>query len=61
MATPDGPVDVQVGEFVQIETKGAAPIVGDIPDGFFDLNLSPGDVKKTWWQKVTSYVKSAIN
>lgn len=57
---PKGPTYVNAGQFVQVESKGATPTVGDIPEGFFDLDTNPTDIKKSWWQKSIEYIKQAI-
>lgn len=59
--TSAGVVDVPAGKFVQVESLGAKATVGDIPEGFFDLDLRAADLDKSWFQKAIDYTKDLIN
>ncbi|BCD97154.1 FecR family protein [Marinagarivorans cellulosilyticus] len=58
--TSAGEIEVPKGKFVQVESIGAEASIGDIPEGFFDLNLSPDQVQLSWFERVKKYARDLI-
>lgn len=55
-------VSLDKNEFAQVKSANESPSKAPLPDGFFDLNRSPKEIRVNlaWWEKAFRWLKSKI-